>query len=1489
MLCSSLHRPSFYGRNSTFSLFPSFPNDIALCFFFSLLQINNDEPEVKKYHSYENDGYLSRIWKTTKQVTKRILGLQEDETAYEALRAKDGDVDDLSDHGTGEETASWVSLLFFMWFNSVVALGRKKPLYLRDMGKLLPSLEPSLCADALSSNWEKETSDPASHLPSFKRALFYTYRWKVLLVGLPRIWRISSGFLSPLLLKWIIEVVENPGAHSKWYGFGLVLALFLEFQIGSIAFQHYCHLILKAEVCVKSGVTSLLYKKLLKLSASSKQSNIHGKMMNLIGSDVERLQEMIWYGHFFWLTPTLIVVCFGTVTHMLGIYPAIAGFGLLIIIVPASALVSKKLEKLREIQTELTDARVRATNEIFHTMKTVKVYALEDHFAKGADEARRVELEAIRKMQLWKAFNQSVNDATIPIMCLATLVTFILRGGTLTPSNAFALVGVYAALHWPFLMITSSLSATIECLVSIRRIQEFLELPEVPGLHLSSSLDEHGVELPAGSISLQGASFSWDFEDSLTNLNFTASPGSLTCIVGPVGSGKSSLLNTLLGEIKQTAGTTRISGKIAYAPQIPFLLHATVRENITFGCEFFQERYAKTIECCALQADLDMLVAGDLTVIGERGINLSGGQKARIAMARAVYSDCDICLLDDPLSAVDAHVGHKLFNDCIKVLLKSKTVLLVTHQLQFVTHGDQLVVMQNGTIQHFGSPQQLRQDGVDLVALLEKFNEELNKHAAIEPIEEHSMSMDDEDDEIRGSYDSMRLSASGSIRRSGQLKTSSGSSSVAAVTDDDDDGQIANEDEYHADLTAEQQAAVFSKANVTQKEERGTGSIGAAVYKFYFSHKKYWWMLAVLFIIIHRAIDMFVQVYMGKWSASNTPAGGGNKGNSSPSSSPQEPFSMPLAIPMDFAPPKISEPELPINLFSLAGIVASVTSSAIEATSQASVAIAKIPPSTVQFLIIFSVSDLLLVIFQMLKASIILIVCCWTGKVVYMEMFNKLLRAPMAFFDTTPKGRIAARCSSDTDAMDNRIGDPLSSTVTALATIVGSIVIISMSVGWWVLGLIPMALVYYSIWNRAIGTFRDVTRLEGNSKAPLNTIFSESLNGLYTLRAFARQPQFVQQLYHKLDCLTRVYYHKYSCERWLSLRIEGVGVTLAALFGLVGVFNTSLNPGLVAAALTSLIMNSEIVGELIHGYTHIESYMNSVERIQQYTAIETERPAHIETYNPPANWPDHGYIKFDNVSYRYRPGLPLVLNEMSFLIKPGEKIGVVGRTGAGKSSILSALLSLSPIANGKIIIDDCDINKMGVGDLRSRLSIIPQDPVIFEGSVRHNIDPFGKYGDDEIWSILRRIHLADAIEALPKKLDSELAEDGANFSLGQRQLMCVGRALLKRSKILLLDEASSSIDLETDYLLQKTLRTEFADCTTITIAHRLATIMDSDRVMVLDAGSVKEFDTPSVLLSNPNSLFFHLHQQTQSSSNAASSSVVAGNSSLVSSTSVNLI
>lgn len=1121
-------------------------------------------------------------------------------------------------------------------------------------------------------------------------------------------------------------------------------------------------------------------------------------------------------------------------------------------------------------------------------------------------------------------------------------------------------------------MLAQVISNIVESRVSLRRIKSFLVLPELPG-----SPGVHG--LPKGEIQINDADFCWDTENvengqphlDLKNISLTCKSGTLTCIIGPVGSGKSSVLNVILGEIEaipkfvaegkkskfDAAGNhipdVAANGTVCYAPQIPFLVHATVRENILFGKPWDEDRYNETILHCCLASDLDMLIAGDLTVIGERGINLSGGQKARIAMARAIYSDSDIYLLDDPLSAVDAHVGHMLFNNAIKGLLEhGKTVVLVTHQLQFVTHGDQLVIMNDGSITHCGTPAALREQGVHVESLLEKFNESLDTDASPEAptspkqLRSSGKSQIGEDgpSSSQGAPDGSKLRDSQSLAKSGESpppaqSINARSSSLVAPspplpepgtlqplkneTDSSDQVASANGsngvahkpqplDDVSVDSINKmsKHEAAQSKANVEQKEQRAVGHISAEVYKFYFGQKVSWWVIAVLLILLHRGIDIFLKVLIANWS-SNAKSQSSTSGPSSPSTNTTTPDSTiptPLstvgsdsssndallfgtinaigfyasnvlamlsegadlvALPLT-SMGMVSDPQLSStstdNLLNTL-LATPQTNSSSPGTGSPSAG-SSISASTVKFLWMFIIGNLILAAVQMLKETMILLVTCATGRVVYMSMFMRLLRAPMSFFDTTPKGRIAARCSSDTDAMDNQLGGIITTVCDNLAQLLSSLVSIALSVHWFVFGMIPMVTGYIHFYNRFINAYRELTRLTGTTKAPLFSQFSETLNGVYTLRAYGAQERFVKTLYHNLDSAQRVYFTGVTASRWLGLRMDILGSILICGVATVSLFNRSVDPGLMGMALSYCLLNTELLNGLIRGISDVEARMNSVERIEQYTKIDTERPPIIEDNRPAFSWPTRGDIEFSNVEMRYRDGLPLVLNGLSFRIKGGEKIGIVGRTGAGKSSLLTALLQLSEIESGRIKIDGVDIAKIGVTDLRSRLSIIPQDPTIFDGNIRHNIDPFGTHTDDQIWEALRRVHLFDVVTQLPGGIDSELADEGVNFSLGQRQLMCVARAILRKSKILLLDEASSSIDLETDYLLQKTLRTEFADCTTITIAHRIATIMDSDRVMVLEAGKLAEFDSPGALLTNPNSMFYSLHQQAQTSASS---------------------
>ena len=1661
---------------------------------------------------------------------RRVIELQEEDEALESSDSRGGDRIELNKASGGEAEASWWNLAFFSWLNPLLSLGRTRPLFMKDLGTLLPHLHPKFCADELETAWKAEvaqkelenlnsemlapsngdfglngetganrglfskresnfsnhSNDAADHAedtvslmveedstvkstthytnfavyengskgsksenklspkkgpskPSLRNVILQTYKTRLLWILLPRMWRVTAGFSGPLIVQQLIRVIENPAEHAWYMGLLWTFLLFLDVFLAALIFQHFCHLTVKSEVSLKMALNALVYNKLLRLSAASKQeSNIQGRILSLVGADTYKITEMLWQLPIFLLAPCLSLVSFFTVSYLLSFLSALAGYATLIVLAPVTLLVAKRVETIRQRQSALTDIRIRLSTDIFHSMKTVKLYALEEQLKKKADVARSAEIRELRSLQVYKAIARALYEAIIPIMFLTTIVTFVMKGGTLTPSNAFAVVSVYAALYWPFLLITGSFSATVESLISIRRFEEFLELDEqgegntaengaatldtlIPLDSMDSSphipnSSRYSTQLFADlssphAVSFNHASLNWSSTSStlgaLRDFNVNIPKNKLTCVVGPVGSGKTSLLNAILGELKLVSGSVSVNltpGPIAYCPQTPFLMHMSIRDNILFGSEYDEERYNRVLEVSQLLVDLRHLVEGDLTVVGERGITLSGGQRSRVAMARAAYSKAELLLLDDPLSSLDSHVGSLLFSQCLREFLKDRTVVLVTHQLQYAAQADEVIVFSGqsvGTITAYGSPTALSHVGIDLTKLLNQFN--------ADHLLKHGPSVQDEDE------DEEEIVSSEPSKSSGSMSPGVISGGIAADAESTHQEAFASYSEFARSLSTEKkdgkestdvpssngphtsrltsqeeslERRIAKKANRIAKEERGRGGIGESVYKFYFRHYPFVWILAIILALAHRGVSMWVQMYVGAWSSQNAAA------------SEASPHAAPTPSPSAASPdlfPALNNPN-----------PSTVPNPAPTGHSWA---------STKQFLIVFTISSLAVVAIHLIKAMTVLILSVMTGKAIYREMEERMLRGVMSFYDITPKGRISSRLSSDTDALDSKLGDPLTSILNQIMIALAAWIVAAIAVGWFALMFVPVTIGYIAVFNRSIDSFRDLTRLDGNAKSPLAGLIEETNTGLITLRSYRRQSQLVGLLHQLLDQYSRPFYYKYACDRWLAIRLSTVSALSGACIGMVGVINSKLwlksqqssvtpgtvatptasshvkNIGFVAAGLSSFLMAADVVADFMRSYTRLEAGMNSVERLEQYTRIEVERPFRtedlvgvenklkkitpvstspsdipprrrknmerdsiryerltrsdsneveldeaigrdetedsdsIEPHNTQANpysayasfpssdqyqafkgvsvldmnrgvsqWPSKGSIRFSSVSMRYRPGLPLALKNVSFRVRAGEKVGVVGRTGAGKSSLFSSLLSLSPLESGCISIDGVDIDTVGVGDLRSRIAIISQEPVIFAASIRFNIDPFGARTDAQLWQCLKRVHLDSFIASLPLQLDQPLsaADEGTGgsgggsgvlettkkvqvdpaaalrgispsspispitLSYGQRQLVCVARALLKDARILLLDEASSSIDLESDSLLQHTLRTDFSHCTIITIAHRLETILDSDRVLVMESGRVVEFDAPSTLLAN-SSLFSSLH------------------------------
>jgi len=820
----------------------------------------------------------------------------------------------------------------------------------------------------------------------------------------------------------------------------------------------------------------------------------------------------------------------------------------------------------------------------------------------------------------------------------------------------------------------------------------------------------------------------------------------LVAVVGQVGCGKSTLLSAILGETEKLHGSVFVEGSVAYVSQQAWIQNATVRENILFSRAFDSARYERVIDTCALRQDLEILPAGDATEIGERGINLSGGQKQRVSLARAVYFNADIYLLDDPLSAVDAHVGKHIFDNVVgpRGMLRNKTRLLVTHGIHFLPQVDQIIVIKEGRISECGTYS-------ELLANSGAFAEFLQTYAS----ENHS------------------ANSSGELARLSNSHTTRSSTS--------DEKEVEDVEKLSEDETGK----------MIDEERSETGRVKFSVFLSYLkSVGACFTVTTIIFLFLMEACTVGTGVWLAYWSSANITT---NK---------QRDFYI--------------------------GIYGGIA----------------LGQGIFTFLMSISLT------FGSMLAS----------RRLHHGLLNNIMRSPMSFFDTTPLGRIVNRFSKDMYVVDETLERAMCDFLWCLFDIIGLITAISYATPLFLAVLPFLGALYFYIQRVYVATSRQLKRIESVSRSPIYSHFLETITGATTIRAFSQQQRFIRDNYSRTDENQVAYYLSISSNRWLAIRLEFIGNCLILCAGLFAVLSRDkIMSGLVGMSLTYSLEVTDTLNWFVRMTSDLETDLVAVERVKEYSETPSEAEWIKPDSRPPDNWPDMGSIAIEDFDLKYREGLPLVLKQINCVIGAGEKVGIVGRTGAGKSSLTLALFRILERAGGRIVIDGVDIANIGLQDLRSRLTIIPQDPVLFSGTLRLNLDPFDRHTDEELWKALEVSHLKNFVSGLDDGLQHAVAEGGENLSVGQRQLVCLARALLRKSKILVLDEATAAVDLETDELIQQTIRREFADRTVFTIAHRLNTIMDYDRVLVLDNGSVIEFDSPANLLKD-NGVFTKMAQ-----------------------------
>jgi len=1366
-----------------------------------------------------------------------------------------------------EDDANFLSKILFWWTDKLVSFGVKHTFHENDLFDIRKDQKFSYARDSYNKHFNNSKSKTYHKVGKSmmgvisKSLLFATF----LLV-------VSNllQFAGPLLMKEIMIYLVNPRV-VEWKGWVYASGLFAAFLIKAFMNQHGMHSMISIALKNLVSPQSAIFDKILNIKATARGYVDTGKIVNLATVDCLGIFRFSTMGAYLLTAPFVIIAALVLIVREVG-GSGFVGLGVIFVGTILTGIVNGKTIQVRFGGLRFNDQRSKAIAEYIAGMRVIKYYGWENFALKKINGIRKFETDLLFKLAIWRAI-QSFCTSMVPLcISVATFAVYVATGHELTPTKAFTTLSLFNLIQMPIMMLSFSLMFYANIVVSLRRIQHFSEwenheqVPEAQnlavgeiainngtfawdteatkkhslametlfarrgpmgggrgppkpkagpakgkkgpkgkkGLEKAGTLDEKPGSLvtsraqteSGGLLTTEGPGAEKKqkpIENILHEINLNVKPGELLGIIGQVGSGKSSLVNAMIGEMHKVSGDVQYHGKVAYIPQQAWLRNTTLKENILFGEPLDEERYQKTLRLCELADDIEMLPGGDQTEIGERGINLSGGQKQRVSIARAVYSQADIYIIDDCLSALDAYVGRKIYENVLKGELSSKTRIFVTHALHYVTEADRVAVMKQGKIVEIDSPLKLQANP----------DSEYNKLTINTKKAEEA-----EDKKEKGEVQEKAKEEKGLINKPEAKKE---------------------------EKTQEDKKKLGA---LGMEEERATGSVPWTVYRDYLaSGGLFYSILVFLTFIIYQGFAQLNAWWLNIWS-------GGSYGLSS-------------------------------------GI----------------------------YILIYAMLSFGTSVVALFRGFIFGLFTRQTSLTLFARQLYAIFRSPMSWFDITPSGRILNRTSKDQDDVDQNLPFTIQMSVQNFLSLIGTIISIGViNPPFFAFAFVAILYCLYCV-RRYLQASREMKRVERVSLAPTLSLFSECANGYQVIRAFKKENFFRKMFEERFDKYLRAAAGSANMERWVSLRTDifGAMVVGATCYFAVGTRDQSKpgNAGLAGLAISWALGITGLIGFALKTMSDTEIQMNSVERIMEYIN-KSEQEANWEEPKAHTGWPTAGNLAAENVTYRYREGLPNVIHGINFSVQSREKIGVVGRTGSGKSTLTLGLLRILEVAEqngqvGKIHLDNTVIGSIGLHELRRKVTIIPQDPVLFTGTVRSNVDPFDEYSDEDIVAALKKVQIWDQIKlddketknrgfppggkgGMPpqkmnkvqkkaakaqaeekivltedqRKLNMVINDGGSNFSLGQRQLVCMARALVRRPKVLLMDEATASIDELTDHLIQKMIKTEFTETTVITIAHRLNTIIQYDKILVLDQGNIAEFDDPAVLVNKEGSYFAKL-------------------------------
>ncbi|XP_005308748.2 ATP-binding cassette sub-family C member 8 isoform X10 [Chrysemys picta bellii] len=1304
----------------------------------------------------------------------------------------------------------------YWWMNTFIKTAHKKPIDLKAIGKLPIAMRALTNYIRLNEAFEAQKNKRSPYPQGSKSiwcALCWAFGRPLVLSSTFRILADLLGFAGPLCISGIVHHVGKGNntirpqikilgvffiSSQEFLANAYVLAVLLFFALllQRTILQASYYVAIETGINLRGAIQTKIYNKIMQLSTSNMSMGemSAGQICNLVAIDTNQLMWFFFLCPNLWAMPVQIIVGVLLLYYLLGI-SALIGAVVIIVLAPVQYFVATKLSQAQRSTLEYSNERLKKTNEMLRGIKLLKLYAWEHIFHSSVEETRQKEMTSLKAFALYTSISIFMN-AAIPIA--AVLTTFVVHAhltgnADFSPSVAFASLSLFHILVTPLFLLSSVVRSTVKALVSVQKLSEFLSSEEIGEEHDKCSeprcADNHS------KYQITNGFFTWTPEGSatLSNIDIRIPQGQLTMIVGQVGCGKSSLLLATLGEMQKTSGNVfwnssipdsetgedvspeketavdtevRKRGSVAYASQKPWLLNATVEENIIFESPFNKQRYKAVIDACSLQPDIDILPHGDQTQIGERGINLSGGQRQRISVARALYQQTNVVFLDDPFSALDIHLSDHLMQEGILKMLREdkRTIILVTHKLQYLPHADWIITMKDGTIQREGTLKDIQKSESELFehwkTLMNRQDQELEKETIIErkPVLERK-----------------------NLRRTRYSRE-------ALLKDDEEDEEEITESDDDDNLSS----VLHQRAKMPWR----------ACGKYLSSAGILLLPLLVLSQLLKHTVMVAIDYWLAQWTS---------------------------------------------DVISAKSDVEQKNCSACQEFNHS------------RYSRVFSILCCLGIILCLVTS----IAVEWTGlkvaKKLHYCLLNKIILAPMRFFETTPLGSILNRFSADCNTIDQHIPATLECLSRSTLLCVSALAVISFVTPMFLIALLPLAIICYFIQKYFRVASRDLQQLDDSTQLPLLCHFSETVEGLTTIRAFRYEGRFRQKLLEYTDSNNIASLFLTAANRWLEVRMEYIGacvVLIAAVTSITKSLYNQLSSGLVGLGLTYALMVSNYLNWMVRNLADMEIQLGAVKRINGLLKTEAENyEGLLSPSQIPQNWPARGEIQIQNLSVRYDSNLKPVLKHVSAHISPGQKIGICGRTGSGKSSFSLAFFRMVDTFEGRIIIDGIDIAKLPLQTLRSRLSIILQDPILFSGTIRFNLDPEKKCTDSMLWEALEIAQLKHVVKALPGGLDAIVTEGGENFSQGQRQLFCLARAFVRKTSIFIMDEATASIDMATENILQKVVMTAFADRTVVTIAHRVHTILNADLVIVMKRGVILEYDKPEVLLEQEDSVF----------------------------------